>query len=117
MAGRMGAAQLGLVILAAAEVPNFLAGMMPSLMTIRTFANDPEQRRALRRGEVVGSVLSLSVGAGASLVADSPAPFLACAGVLAVLLYEYERAMRDPIAEPLDMRTAAPVAAGGERRR
>ncbi len=114
----MGAAQLGLVILAAAEVPNFLAGMMPSLMTIRTFADDPEQMQALRRGEVVGSALSLAVGLGASLVADSPAPLLASAGVLAVLLYEYERAMRDPISRPLDMRTSEPVTltAVGRRR-
>lgn len=97
--------QLGLVILSAAEVPNFLAGMLPSLMTIRTFADDPEQIAALRRGEVVGSALALGVGAGASLVADSPAPFLACTAVLAVLLYEYEKAMREPITKQRDMRT------------
>jgi hypothetical protein len=61
--------------------------------------------RALRRGEVVGSALSLSVGLGASLVADSPAPFLACSGVLVVLLYEYEKAMREPISNGRDLRT------------
>jgi hypothetical protein len=111
-------AQLGLVILSAAEVPNFLAGMMPSLMTIRTFADDPEQLRALRRGEVVGSALSLGVGLGASLVADNPAPLLASAAVLAVLLYEYEKAMREPISNRRDLRTGQPLAAGaGESRR
>lgn len=114
----MNAAQLGLVILAAAEVPNFLAGMMPSLMTIRTFADDPEQKKALRRGEIVGSALSLSVGLGASLVADNPAPFIACSAVLAVLLYEYEKAMREPISQQRDLRTSQPlVAAGGRRAR
>ncbi len=116
---KLNAPQLGLVILAASEVPNFLAGMMPSLMTIRTFADDPEQIRALRRGELVGSALSLSVGLGASLVADTPAPFLASVAVLAVLLYEYEKAMREPIMNQRDMRTGAMLAAvvGGRRGR
>lgn len=117
MARRMTGADLGLTILAAAEVPNFLAGMMPSLMTIRTFADDPEQLRALRRGEVVGSALSLAVGLGASLVAESPAPMLASVAVLAVLLYEYERAMREPIANRRDMRTGAPLPVSVEGRR
>lgn len=113
---RMSGPQLGLAILAAAEVPNFLAGMMPSLMTIRTFADDPEQLRALRRGEVVGSALALGVGLGASLIAESPIPLLASGGVLAVLLYEYERAMRDPITNRRDMRTGAVLAPAGGRR-
>lgn len=113
---RMSGPQLGLAILAAAEVPNFLAGMMPSLMTIRTFADDPEQVRALRRGELVGSVLALGVGLGASLIADSPVPLLASGAVLGVLLYEYERAMRDPITNRRDMRTGAVLAPAGGRR-
>lgn len=117
---RMNTAQLGLAILAAAEVPNFLAGMMPSLMTIRTFADDPEQIAALRRGEVVGSVLSLAVGLGASLVSESPVPMLASGAVLGVLLYEYEKAMREPITNHRDMRSGAVVAGatvGGGRAR
>lgn len=115
---RMNGQQLGLAILAAAEVPNFLAGMMPSLMTIRTFADDPEQIRALRRGEAVGSALALGVGLGASMVSESPVPFLASGAVLAVLLYEYERAMREPITNRRDMRTGAVMAtAGGGRAR
>lgn len=115
---RLSGPQLGLAILAAAEVPNFLAGMMPSLMTIRTFADDPEQIRALRRGELVGSALALGVGLGASLIANSPVPFIASAAVLAVLLYEYEKAMREPITNQRDMRTGEPLAAtpGGRRR-
>jgi hypothetical protein len=103
----MNAAQLGLVILAAAEVPNFLAGLLPSLFTIRTFSSDPEKVQALRRGEVVGSALSLGVGAGASLVAKRIEPLLACLAVLGVLLWEYERAIRNPIGAPLDMAAGA----------
>lgn len=109
----MTAEQLGLVILSASEVPNFLAGMMPSLFTIKTFAGDPEKVAALRRGEVVGGTMALAVGAGASLVAKSWAPIVACTATLAVLLYEYEKAIREPISNPLDMRAGALDAAGG----
>lgn len=103
----MNAEQLGLVILSAAEVPNFLAGLLPSLFTIRTFSDDPEKVAALRRGELVGGGMALAVGVGASLVAKSWAPAAACAGTLGVLLWEYEKAIRNPISEPLDMAAAA----------
>lgn len=87
-------AMAGLAIMAASEVPNFLAGLLPSTMTIGRFAADPVDRRRLRRSEVVGSALAIGVGVGCSLVADSPLPFIMVMGVLAVLLFEYERAIR-----------------------
>ncbi len=99
--------QLGLVILAASEVPNFMAGLLPSLFTIQTFSDDPAKVKALRRGELVGGTLALSVGLGASLVAESWAPFWVCAGTLGVLLYEYERAIRNPINGGLNMAAGA----------
>lgn len=120
---RMSGEQLGLVILAVSEVPNFLAGVLPSLFTIRTFSDDPEKVRALRHGELVGGAMSLAVGAGASLVSRSTVPFAACAVTLAVFLYQYESAIRNPIADaktgkPLDMRQAVEkVASNGVRPR
>lgn len=87
-------ATAGLAIMAASEVPNFLAGLLPSTMTIGRFAADPEDRARLRRSEVVGSALAIGVGVGCSLVADSPVPFIMVMGVLAILLFEYERAIR-----------------------
>jgi hypothetical protein len=90
------AEMLGLAILAAAEVPNFLAGMLPSLMTIRRFGADDHDVAALRQGEVIGSTLALAVGIGASLVADSPWPFAATLLVLAAMLAAYEHAIRNP---------------------
>lgn len=84
----------GLAIMAAAEVPNFLAGLLPSTMTIGRFAADPVDRARLRRSEVVGSALAIGVGVGASLVGGHPLPFVLTLGVLIVLLYEYERAIR-----------------------
>jgi hypothetical protein len=90
------AATIGLALLAASEVPNFMAGMLPSLMTIRRFGADEGDRKALRRGEVAGVILSMGVAFGASLAAGSPLPFVAALVVLAILLYMYEDAMRNP---------------------
>ena len=104
---RLTAQELGLVILAVSEVPNFLAGVLPSLFTIRTFSDDPEKVTALRHGELVGGAMSLAVGAGASLVSRSSVPFLACAATLGIFLWQYEQAIRNPIRRPLDMSAAA----------
>lgn len=95
--------QLGLMILAASEVPNFLAGMLPSLFTIKTFSDDPEKVKALRQGEVIGGAMALAVGAGASLVSRSWAPLVACGTVLGAMIYAYESAIRNPISKPIDM--------------
>jgi hypothetical protein len=84
----------GLAIMAAAEVPNFLAGLLPSTMTIGRFAADPVDRARLRRSEFVGSALAVGVGVGASLIGQHPLPLLLTLAVLVVLLYEYERAIR-----------------------
>lgn len=102
------AAQLataGLAIMAASEVPNFLAGLLPSTMTIGRFAAEPADRARLRRSEIVGSALALGVGAGTSLVAQSPVPMVMVIAVLIILLFEYERAIRAAQSEG----TAVPI--------
>jgi hypothetical protein len=106
MADQATLAMAGLAIMAAAEVPNFLAGLLPSTMTIGRFAAEPADRARLRRSEVVGSALAVSVGIGASLIAESPLPFLLTLVVLCVLIYEYERAIQgaqnDGTARPIN---------------
>jgi hypothetical protein len=96
----------GLGIMAASEVPNFLAGLLPSTMTIGRFAAEPQDRARLRRSEVVGSALALGVGVGSSLVANDPTPFVMVVAVLGIMLWEYERAIRtagqDPTIKPIN---------------
>lgn len=92
----MTAATVGLALLAAGEVPNFLAGMLPSLMTIRRFGADEMDRQALRSGEVAGSVLALGVGVGASLAANDATPAIATVVILGIMLCMYEHAIRNP---------------------
>ena len=89
-------AAAGLMLLAAGEVPNFLAGMLPSLLTIKRFGADDGDRAALRRGEIAGSALSMMVGVGASLAADSWLPLLSVLIILGIMLYMYEEAIRNP---------------------
>lgn len=96
MADDFSASTIGLMLLSASEVPNFLAGMLPSLMTIKRFGATQEDRDTLRRGEVAGSALSLMVGAGASLAAKSWLPMLATLGILGIMLFMYEEAIRNP---------------------
>jgi hypothetical protein len=100
----LSAEDIGLTILAAAEVPNFLAGLLPSKMTISRFAVDPHDLSMIRRGEVIGSALAIAVGVAASLIADSSAPLVVTVIVLLILLYEYEQAIRhpNPRAEPME---------------
>lgn len=93
MADASAIAVAGLALMAASEVPNFLAGLLPSTMTIGRFAAEPQDRMRLRRSEVVGSALAIGVGVGASLVANHPAPFVMVMVVLAIMIYEYERAI------------------------
>jgi hypothetical protein len=94
MADPQALAVAGLAIMAASEVPNFLAGLLPSTMTIGRFAAEPQDRARLRRSEIVGSSLAIGVGVGCSLVANHPAPFIFVMAVLFIMLYEYERAIR-----------------------
>lgn len=93
---KIDAETIGLSLLAAGEVPNFLAGALPSFMTIRRFAHDEKDVSTLRSGEAWGSAIALLVGGGASLAARSWLPFLATVAVLVYMLIGYERAIANP---------------------
>jgi hypothetical protein len=102
------AATWGLTLLAADSVPNFLAGMAPSLFTLSHMtgkggAHVAEARHTMRRAYVVGGGLSLMAGAGASLVARSWLPLVACGIVLGVMVAQYEWAMDNPHATAEEM--------------
>jgi len=87
---------IGLAMLSAAEVPNFLAGLLPSLMTINRFAAGEEDRIALRRGEVFGSILSVGIGVGATVASGSWWPLAGTLIVLGILLFLYESGIQNP---------------------
>ena len=93
-------ASAGLVLLGVAEVPQVMSAFLPSPTTAYQGGADPTRIAWLRRGEIIGSVVSLSIAAAVSLVAAEdmgPAAwwvFVGAAAVLGLFLWEYERAIR-----------------------
>ena len=94
----------GVCLLAASEVPNFLAGALPSFMTIGRFAAEPEDVKRLRDGEVWAAVPIIAVGAGTSLVFKNYWPMAVTAAVAVYYYIGYERHIRNPSpkAEPIN---------------
>lgn len=100
MAGGERAAAAGLVMLGLAEVPQIMSAFLPSPTTAYMGGADPVRVAWLRRGELIGSGVAMGIAAGVSLIAArdlGPGAawiFLGALAVLAVFLYEYERAIR-----------------------
>jgi hypothetical protein len=97
----------GLAMLAVAEVPQVMSAFLPSPATARMGFNEGEdymERVAyLRRGEVVGSAVSLTLALAITLIMKPTignaawGPFVGAVVVLAIFLNEYERAIRAAI--------------------
>jgi hypothetical protein len=90
--------QIALTVLVVSEVPNFWSGFLPSLFTIATFSGGDETKAAhtkrwIRRGEIQATGLSLALGLSASILAESPWPFLGVCALIAYLAYQYEHAL------------------------
>ena len=103
----------GACLLAASEVPNFLAGALPSFMTIKKFAADPESVRALRFAELFALPPVVAVGLGAALVFGSWWPAVVT-GVTAGYYYAgYEKHIRNPSGQavPINAQSMPPAGA------
>lgn len=103
----------GACLLAASEVPNFLAGALPSFMTIKKFAADEEAVKTLRYAELFALPPVVAVGLGAALVFGSWWPALVT-GVTAAYYYAgYEKHIRNPSGQAVpinEQNTPAPGA-------
>ena len=86
----------GASLLAMSEVPNFLAGALPSFMTIRKFAADEESVGALRYAEVFAAAPIIAAGLGATLVFRSFWPVIIVGATAVYYYYGYERHIRNP---------------------
>lgn len=89
-----------LVLLGLAEVPQVMSAFLPSPTTAYMGGAHPERVAMLRRGEIIGSAVSLSIAAAVSLIASKTAGakawwvFFGAIIVLVIFLFEYERALR-----------------------
>jgi hypothetical protein len=91
-------------MLAVAEVPQVMSAFLPSPATARMGFNEGEDYlervRYLRRGELVGSSVSIALALSITLImrptvgAAAWGPFVGALVVLGVFLYEYERAIQ-----------------------
>lgn len=94
----------GLAMLSVAEVPQVMSAFLPSPATARMGFNegeDYEERiRYLRRGELVGGAVSLTLALAITMIMRPQignaawGPFVGASVVLAIFLFEYERAIR-----------------------
>jgi len=80
------AAGLGLMV--ATTAPQLWSVFTPDLHELATLSG--ADLTALRRAELQGSLFALGMGAGASLIAGSPWPFLVSALMVGYLLWLYE---------------------------
>lgn len=86
--------QVLLAAFTALESAHFYSAFLPSVMTIRKFADDDAARAALRQGEVLASVFALTLGVIVGALIDSPLPLIFAAGTAVAMLAVYEYAMR-----------------------
>lgn len=90
----MNAADVGVVLLVAAEAPQAYSAFLPSIMTIRTFVGDPGAVADIREGEVFGSAFVLLIGAAGSFLTGSSVPFIIGIATIAVMVGVYEYALQ-----------------------
>lgn len=93
------AVKTGLAIQVASNVPNNLAGLAPSLITIRRVAGSPhpeEDLRSLRQAEFIGTAVSLADAIGASLLVKTFMPLIWTSAMLVIYITAYEHAARHP---------------------
>jgi len=96
-------AAAGLILLGLAEVPQVMSAFLPSPTTAYMGGSDPVRVKWLRRGEIMGAGVSISIAVAVSLVAyDDLGPMaglilLGAIGILALFLLEYERALKQGV--------------------
>lgn len=88
--------KVALGLLAAFEVPNFYSGLLPSLMTIRRFGAQEEDRSTLQQGVLMATILSSGVIGATSYISKSWLPIVFAGSVMAILIWQYERAILHP---------------------
>jgi hypothetical protein len=97
------AAAAGLVLLGLAEVPQVMSAFLPSPTTAYMGGSDPVRVKWLRRGEIMGGGISVSIAVAVTLVAyDDLGPMaglilIGAIVILGLFLWEYERALKQGV--------------------
>jgi len=104
MATKMDAELAGATILVATSMPNFYSGLLPSKMTISRFAHSDFDRMRLRQGIAVATAMGIAESVAIGFMFESWVPVMGGLAVIAVLIWQYEDAIRNPHPEnmPID---------------
>lgn len=89
----MNPAEVGVVLLVAAEAPQAYSAFLPSIMTIRTFVGDEGAVADIREGELLGSVFVAGIGVVGSMLTGSPWPVVVAILTIVVMVAIYEHAL------------------------
>ncbi len=76
------------------ETAHFYSSFLPSIMTIQKFKENAADVSALRKGELLATTFSLSLGFIVSRLMDSDLPLIFAAATAALMLVAYESAIR-----------------------
>jgi hypothetical protein len=98
-----------LAAFSALESAHFYSAFLPSVMTIRKFAKDPEAVESLRRGEAIATGFALMLGWVVSELTDSYLPLLFTAITAVAMLAVYEYAIQSNLLD--GAKTAAAMGA------
>lgn len=98
---------LAVSILTAVVGPQAFAAWLPSVFTIRHFANEPGAKQAIRDGEKLGTFYSLALGATVSMIMKNWTPFIFSIVNVAIMVSTYEWALRT--APPYPLQRALPA--------
>lgn len=89
----MNAAEVGVILLVAAEAPQAYSAFLPSIMTIRTFVGDPGAVQDIREGELLGSAFVGLISVAGSLLTESPWPMVVGVATIVAMVGVYEYAL------------------------
>jgi hypothetical protein len=107
------AADVGVILLVAAEAPQAYSAFLPSIMTIRTFVGDDGAVADIRQGELFGTAFVGLIAISGSLLTESPWPLVVGILTAIVMVAIYEYALQGRRGE-YDMRDGATNAADGD---
>jgi hypothetical protein len=100
MANNITGEAAALALVGVGEVFQIMASMLPSPTTAMKGGNDPSRIKQLRRNEIQGAVIAISLAGGVSYFVGKEDKstgillFTFAALTLALFLYEYERALK-----------------------
>lgn len=87
-------ADVGVILLVAAEAPQAYSAFLPSIMTIRTFVGDEGAVQDIREGEMWGSAFVALISIAGSLLTGSPWPLAVGIATIVVMVGIYEYALQ-----------------------